>query len=43
VAPGESIIDYLLRHAQPELARRLAGRRHIDGHHYDWALNAIEG
>ena len=42
VAPGESIVEYLRRHARPELAERLAGRRQVDGYRYDWALNATE-
>lgn len=41
VSPGESIVYYLRRHADPEIVQRLAGRRQIDGHRYDWALNAI--
>lgn len=34
------IVEHLRRYAAPDLARRLAAASRIDGHRYDWRLNA---
>jgi hypothetical protein len=33
------VIDHLLRHARPELARRIREIGRLDGTAYDWSLN----
>ena len=37
-----AVIEHLRRYAGPRLAERLAGRRRIDTHGYDWKLNNAE-
>lgn len=36
-----AVLDHLRRYAAPALAARLVGRARIDGHAYDWRINAV--
>lgn len=39
---NDGVIDHLLEHAEPELAAKIAAKRRITKHEYDWALNDVE-
>lgn len=39
VAPDDTLTGYLGRHAEPELAARIAAAGKVDDHEYDWTLN----
>jgi hypothetical protein len=39
----KGVIAHLRKHANPELAAKLAGKTSIAGHDYDWSLNAAGG